>query len=510
MRKTEALYGIEAREKLEVGVNKVYNAVCHTMGAKGRNVIYKKYGMPIVTNDGVSIAREIIPEDPYEYLGAESIKQSAEQTNYDAGDGTSSTIVLAKHMIDAGEVALADGYNPMVLRKEMEKAEEKIVKAIKDKSIPVTDLKEVAQVSVENDKLAKLVSDIVKDTGVDGSVLVTESPGTEVRSETMKGYTWKSGYVSPYMITNLKGEAVLEDPSVIITDRYMNLNTDLVPVLTSLAQKGVTNVLLVAENVEGELLQTIIANKQQGRMNIVAVRKPQTQEELEDLALITGATAVTKDKAIKIIGAEQTGTATRVVVTKDRTILVGKEDNKDSVNLRIEEIRGQIKAEDNEKYGDIEILKTRLSRLTGGVALIKVGAQTEAEQAYLKMKIDDAVGACKSALEEGIVAGGGTTLRDLAEILDDEIMGERVVRYALSKPYVQILLNAGFDEDLIAEGLNYNVLTGEVVKDMLEVGIVDPAKVVRCAVENSISTAKTLLTTQCAIVDIPEEKKEKK
>lgn len=507
MRKTEAKYGKEAREALQAGVEKVFNAVAHTMGAKGRNVIFKRYGMPIITNDGISIAREILPEDPYEYLGAEALKQASEQTNYDAGDGTSGTIVLATHMIREGMKYLDEGHNPMVLRREMEIAKDKLVKAIKDIAIPVKDLKEVAMISVEDEKLATLVSETVNQVGIDGSIMVQESPGSDVRAEVMRGYTWNCGFVSPYMITNQKGEAVLEEPAVFITDRYMNLNTDIIPAIAKLAEQGAKNIFVVAENFEGELLQSAIVNKQQGIVNIVAVKKPETSAELEDLAALTNAIAVTKEKGIKEIIPEHAGIAARVVVTKDRTILVGLEKTKEAVQTRIDEVKEQIKAEDQEKYGDIEVLKKRLSRLTGGVAIIKVGGLTEAEQGYVKLKVDDAVGACVSALEEGIVPGGGTTLRDLASILNPDIPGECIIKLALPQPYRQILENAGFEKGY-AE-LNYNVLTGEVIDDMVAAGIVDPAKVIRCEIENAVSIAKTMITTECAIVELP-PKSEKK
>jgi len=503
MRKTKALYGAAAREALIEGVNKVFNAVAPTMGARGRNVIYKKYGMPIVTNDGVSIAREIMPEDDFESLGAGMVKQASEETNYVAGDGTSATIVLTKHMIDKGTAIMKDtGYNPMVLRREMEVGLAKVVAAIKEKAVMVTDLTEVARISVEDEKLATMIAGIVQDVGEEGSIVVEETHGQNVRCETVKGYTCNTGYVSPYMQTNSRGEAILENCAVLVTDRYMTLNTDLFQAMSDLNKKGVQNLFVIAENVEGELLQTIIANKQKGSMNIVAVKKLETSQELEDIAILTGATAITKDKGIKAILAGHAGLAERVVVTKDRTILVAK-DNPELLTARIDEVKNQIEAEDQEKYGEIEVLKRRLARLTSGVARIKVGSNTEAEQAYLKMKIDDAVAACIAAMQEGVVAGGGTTLRDLAILLDGEIPGEQVLKTAMWQPYFQILDNAGIS--CAADYQNYNVLTGEVIEDMMAAGIVDPAKVVRCALENAVSTAKTLLTTECAIVELPEE-----
>lgn len=483
----------------------MFNAVAPTMGARGRNVIYKKYGMPIVTNDGVSIAREIVPADPYEYLGAESLKQASEQTNEEAGDGTSSTIVLGKYLIDFGTEVMEQGINPMILRREMELGRDKVVAALKEMAVPVEDLKQVAQISVENEELAEMVSGLVQEVGVEGSIMVEESPGTNVRSEVVKGYTWGRGFVSPYMVTNTKGEAVMENAAVIVTDRYMNLNTDLIEVIVELNKNGVTSVLVIAENVEGELLETIFANKQKGVINIVVAKKPETAEELEDIATLTGAKAVLKGKDIKKITLEHVGFADRVIISKDKSIVVNTK-NEESVALRVEQIRGEIKAEDHEKYGGVELLNRRLARLVGGIARIKVGANTEAEQAYLKMKIDDAVGACRSALEEGIVPGGGTTLRELTDVLDDEIPGEFVLKAAMSKPYFTILANAGIELGEY-EITNYNVLTGEPVEDMMAEGIVDPAKVIRCALQNAVSIAGIVLTTEAAIAELPDEPK---
>lgn len=506
MRKTKALYGLEARRALQAGVDQVYNAVAPTMGARGRNVIYQKYGMPIVTNDGVSIAREIIPEDPYEYLGAEALKQASERTNEEAGDGTSATTVLGKHLIDAGSIAIDNGANPMVLRREMEIGRDKVITALKARAVPVKDLVEVARISVENEEIAKTVSDLVNEVGIEGSILVEETPGTTIRTEIAKGYTWNRGFVSPYMITTEKGEAVLDNCAVVVTDRYMNLNTDMISLMTALVQKGIKSVFVVADNVEGELLQTLIVNKQKGVINVVVSKKPETKEELEDLATLTGGIAVTNEKDIKVLTEEVVGFAERVIVSRDKTIVINTK-TEEAVKLRTNEIREQIKAEDFEKYGHIEVLKRRLARLAGGVARIKVGASTEAEQAYLKMKIDDAVGACQSALEEGIVAGGGTTLRDLVDVLDEDIAGELVLMTAMVKPYQIILHNAGIELSDENSMTNYNVLTGETVEDMMQEGIVDPAKVVRCALHNAVSIAGIVITTEAAVADLPETPK---
>lgn len=507
MRKTEAKYGADARNNLFDGVKKVYDAVAPTMGARGRNAIYHQWMMPIVTNDGISIARKIVPEDDYEYLGAETVKQASERTNQDAGDGTTGTIICATHMIEGGLGTIDAGYNPMVLRKEMEGARVKLVDALKEKSTPVTDLKQVAMISVEDEYLADLVSGVVEEVGADGSILVNEWNGTDIRSETMKGYTWNGGFVSPYMVTNQKGESVLHDAAVIVTDRNLNLNTDLIQILQQLGQQGIKNVFVVSREFDGELLQTAIANRQQGNMNIVAVKAPNTLEELEDIATVTGATAITKDKGIKDITMEHVGSTEKVIATRERTIVLGQLRLQAEIDARITEIRTAIADSDDQQHGDVEVHKLRLSRLAGGIATIKVGGHTEAERAYHKMKVDDAVGACQSALQEGIVPGCGTTLIDLSELLDERVPGERIIQSALREPYRRVLENAGFSQEDIDQNKKLNVFTGEEVDDMLAAGIVDPAKVLRCIIENSISTAKTLLTTECAIVDVPEEKK---
>lgn len=503
MRKTEAKYGSEARDKLFKGVRKVYDGVAHTMGARGRNAIYQKYGMPIVTNDGISIAREIIPADPYEYLGAETIKQASERTNDDAGDGTTGTIVVGQHLLHYGREALDKGINPMVLRKELEEAKQKAVASLKEKSTPVTDLKQVAMISVEDEKLSEMVSGIVESVGKEGTVLVSESNGTEIRSETMKGYTWQQGYVSPYMVTNQRGEAVLEDAAVIVTDKNLNLNSQLITALQTLGQEGMRNVVVISPEFDGELLQTAIANKQQGNMNIVAVKAPGSYEELEDIATVTGATAITEAKGIPEITREHAGQVGKFIADKDKTILLSDEDMKAAIDSRAEEVRALIEEADDTNLPQVQELKIRLSRLAGGIATIKVGGYTEAERAYQKMKIDDAVGACQSALQEGIVPGCGVTLRAIADELGTST-GEEILRDALREPHKHILRNAGFEDN----GKDVNIFTGEEVEDMMEAGIVDPTKVLRCIIENSVSTAKTILTTECAIVDVPKEEKD--
>lgn len=497
MRATEQMHGRAAREALQRGSKKVYDAVAPTLGARGRNAVYSRWNMPVVTNDGVSIAREVLPKDPYELLGADLIKQAAERTNEEAGDGTTSTIILTHGLIDAGFDAIENGgENPMILRREIEEAKNEVVSKLKEISQPVDDLLEVAKISMENDEIAKLVTDVVTHVGPLGSILVEEGHTFTTEVEKVKGYWFDRGYVSPYMVTNEKGEAELTDCAIILTDRTLNLNKDLFKVLTEIHGKGFKSALVIGDKIEGELLQTMIANKMNGTLVTVAVPRPASTEELEDIACITNATAVTKDKGIKDIGIEHVGVAPKVIVKKNKTIIIGRDS--ETLVARIENLKGQI--EDNkEKYGEIEQMKERLARLTGGLAVIRVGAKTEAERGYWKLKIDDAVGACRAAVEEGTVPGGGTALRDIASSMTLKTHGAQIVSNVLQHPYARLLENAG-----IKSTANVNVLTGEEVMDMRAEGIVDPTKVVRCAIENAVSAATTVLTTETVIVTVPD------
>jgi chaperonin GroEL len=497
MRSTTAIHGKEAREALKRGINKVNAAVAPTLGAKGRNAVYSQYNSPVVTNDGVSIARQILPKDNAEYLGAELIKQAAERTNEEAGDGTSTTIILTNEMVNQGFEAIENGANPIVLRNEMEEAKKVVIEELKNHSTETDDLLSVAKVSVENDEIAELVSGVVQRVGKLGSILVEEGHLFKTEVEEVKGYWFERGYVSPYMITNEKNEAVLEDCAVILTDKSLNLNKDLFEVLSGLVNKGIKSALIVADKVEGELLQTLIANKLKGTIIAIAVNRPSSLEELEDIAVLTNAIAVTKDKGILNISAEHVGSSKKVIVKKNSTIIVGRDSK--ALTERITALEDVIN-NSKEKYGEIELSKERLARLTGGLAVIRVGAKTEAERGYWKLKIDDAVGACRAAAEEGVIAGGGSTLRKIADSLrENHIMtpGMTLVLDALCIPYKWLIKNSGMEG--VDESKNYNVLTGEEVKDLKAIGIVDPTKVARCAIENAISTASTVLTTETVI-----------
>lgn len=491
--KTKTLIGKEAREALKRGIDKVYEPVAATLGAKGRNSVYWDFGSAVVTNDGVTIARKINPEDSFEALGADLIRQASEKTNEEAGDGTSTTAILAHAIVEGGLAEMESGANPMVIRKELEKAKDEVVALLKESSKPIKnddELFSVAKISVEDDKIAKIVSEAVKKAGSHGAVIVEEGAGYDIEKEEAQGYFWDKGYFSPYMVTNPERmEARLEDTAVILTDKHMNLNRELVGILNTLMKEGCTSALVVADKVEGELLGTLITNKMKGVFTTVAVQRPGTMEELEDIAAITGATVVSKDKGIKDFQAYHVGRAKKVVVKKDKITVIG--DESDALTKRIEELESEVK----EKKVD-ELTKTRLAKLANGIVMLRVGAKTEAERKYLKLKVDDAVGACKAAIEEGVVAGGGVSLYEIAGKIENKILAK-----ALKKPYEKILENAGIESD----GKYYDVLNGKVVKDMIKEGIIDPAKVERVSVENAVSLAGIFLTTESATIHIEEK-----
>lgn len=490
---TESKLGEEARKAIKKGMDAVYSPVSATMGASGRNAAYLDVGGVTVTNDGISIARRINPKDDFERLGADLIKQAAEETNKEAGDGTTTSIVLAHALVEAG---LKDSRSPMVIRKELEKAKNEVVKRIKSSSKEVKTDKEllnVAKISVEDDKLAKIVADTVKNAGEFGTVIVEEGTGYSIEQDSVNGYFWDRGYFSRYFSNNEKGESVLEDVSVIVTDRYMNRNLELMGVLNDIHEKGAKSVLIIADKMEGELLQTLITNHLQGRLKVCAVVRPPSDEELEDIASITGATAITKDKGIRKITSEHVGVAKKVISTKDRVVLVTDE-SIPARQMRVETLRKSLKSEkEDELKKDIS---ERLAKLTDGIIVLRVGAKTESERKYLSLKVEDAVNSVLSAKEEGIVKGGGVALFEISQHIGDPIMKE-----ALKKPFETILRNAGIEAGKeLEENDGYNVLTGEVVNDMFKEGIIDPAKVERCSVENAVSLASTVITLDSVIV----------
>lgn len=496
---TKTLLGDEARLALMRGIKAVYDPVVATIGAKGRNSIYRFFGFPKVTNDGVSIANEVSPEDEFESMGADLIKDVARKTVRDAGDGTTTSIVLANAL---AEQSMMNSTPPMELQSELEFAKNEAIKILKSMSVPIKsreDILNVVKVSVEDDEMAEVVTNAVERAGEHGAIIVEEGAGYTTEVEEVKGYHWDRGYVSPYMITNpQKDEAILEDVPVIVTDRHMNLNKDLMQTLNELVQAGHKSALIIVDAMEGELLQSIIVNKIKGQFVAVVVRRPSMDEELEDIATLVNGTACTKDKGIKQINYSHTGTAKKVIVSKERTIILGEDSP--ALKQRIEDIKNSINVlkEKEEK----EPLVSRLAKLSDGMIMIRVGAKTDAERSYKKDKLDDAVSAAKASQAEGIIAGGGAALVEIADALSDiETNGAEILRNALEKPYESILINAGIEPD----GKFYNVKTGKVVKDMIKEGIIDPTKVARSAIENSVSFAKTFLTTQSLIAKFQEK-----
>lgn len=438
---------------------------------------------------------EVIPTD--KEIEMMCIKVSNEDNLYYTDNciithNTTTSIVLGHALIEKG----GESDNPMKLKRELEEEKNIVVKKIKERSIPAkgyNELLNVAQISTEDKNLALVTTDAITKAGKHGAVITEEGAGYEIETESTQGYFWEKGFISPYMITNPdKNEAVLENPSIIVTDRYMNLNKDLMQTLNDIKAHGINSAFIIVDQLEGELLQSIIVNRMKGIFTVVAVRRPGTLEELEDIATLVGATAVTKDKGIKDITFQHTGKANKIIATKDKITILA--DKTISLEKRIENIQSELK-----KDKDNELLKTRIAKLTDGIVVIRVGAKTEAERKYKKDKIDDAVCACKAALEEGIVAGAGTTLYEIAQEIKHPVM-----KYALEAPYKKILENAGIKPD----GLFYDVNTGKKTKDLIKSGIINPAKVERSAVENAVSLASSLLTVESVIAEF-EEKSEK-
>lgn len=501
---TQELSGEDAREALKKGIDRVATPVIATIGAKGRNTVYREFGFSKVTNDGVSIARRINPQDEFERLGANLIKETAERTVMEAGDGTTTTITLSHALATDGIKEIDSGKSPMELRSELEDAKNIVIDAIKGMARKVSsreDILNVVRVSVEDEEMAQIVADAVEKAGEHGAVVVEEGSGYTIEKEEVRGYFWDRGFISPYMITNPdRNETILEDVPVIVTDRYMNLNRDLVQTVNQLMQKGEKSAFIIVDRMEGELLATVITNKVKGNFTLIAVQRPSTQDELEDIATIVGGTAVTKDKGIKNIEAIHIGRASRIIVGLNKTTIIV--DDSPAIADRIKSLEEVIKTEEDDERK--RMLITRLAKLTDGIVMLKVGAKTEAERKYKKDKLDDAVGAAKAALDEGIVDGGGIALVAAATVLEDnETVGAQLLYKALSKPYECILKNA----DLEVDGKFYNVKTGKEVEDMMKEGIIDPAKVVRCAVENAVSFAGTFLTIENVVADFIEEER---
>ena len=525
----QIIFREDARHALERGVNTLADAVKVTLGPKGRNVVLdKKYGSPTITNDGVTIAKEIELQDPFENMGAQLAKEVATKTNDIAGDGTTTATLLAQAMVREGLKNVAAGANPMILKKGIEKAVTAVVDEIKKISKPVDQKESIAQVaanSAADEEIGKLIAEAMEKVGKDGVITVEESKTMGTNLEVVEGMQFDRGYISPYMITDSERmEAVLEEPYILITDKKINLIKDLLPILEKTMQRG-KPILLIAEDVEGEALATLVVNKLRGTLNVVAVKAPgfgdRRKAMLSDIAIVTGGQVISEEVGASLENAtiEMLGSARQVKVTKDETTIVDGKGNAQEIKNRINQIKVQI--EDTTSDYDREKLQERLAKLAGGVAVIQVGAATETEMKEKKHRIEDALSATRAAVEEGVVPGGGVALLQSAPVLDelkkketgDVATGISLVRKALEEPVKQIALNAGVEGSVIVEkvagmpkGQGYNALTGEFV-DMVKAGIIDPAKVTRSALQNAASIAGMLLTTECLVTEIPEKEK---
>ena len=522
----EVQYGIDARKSLEAGVNKLADAVKVTIGPKGRNVVLEKsYGAPLITNDGVSIAKEIELEDKFENMGAQLVREVATKTNDVAGDGTTTATVLAQAMITAGMKNIAAGANPIILRKGMKAATEVAVDAIQKMSRKVTgkdQIAKVASISAANEEVGVLVSDAMEKVTSDGVITIEESKTMKTELDLVEGMQFDRGYVSAYMATDMdKMEANLDNPYILITDKKISNIQDILPILEQIVQAGAT-LLIIAEDIDGEALTTLIVNKLRGTFNVVGVKAPgygdRRKEMLVDIATLTGGEVISSDlgNELKDATIEMLGRAKSVKVRRDETIIVDGEGNADDIKSRVAQIKQQI--EETTSDFDREKLQERLAKLSGGVAVIRVGAATETEMKESKLRMEDALAATKAAVEEGIISGGGSAyihaskeVLKFAETLEgDEKTGALIVLKALEAPLFQIATNAGLEGAVIVNkvknsevGIGYDVLRDDYI-DMIEAGILDPAKVTRSALQNATSVASTLLTTEAAVGIIPE------
>ena len=520
-------FGEEARRSLEKGVNTLADTVKITLGPKGRNVVLdKKYGAPLITNDGVTIAKEIELEDPFENMGAQLVKEVSTKTNDVAGDGTTTATLLAQAIIREGLRNLAAGANPMILKKGIEAATEAAVEGLREQSQPINGKQAIAQVaanSAADETIGALISDAMETVGSDGVITVEESKTMSTGMTTVEGMQFDRGYSSAYMVTDTeKMEAVLDDPLILITDKKISAIQEVLPVLEQVVQTG-KKLLIIAEDVEGEALSTLVVNKLRGTFTCVAVKAPgfgdRRKEMLQDIAILTGGTVISSETGMELKEAtvDMLGKARQVKVNKENTTIIDGAGSKDDIKARVAQIRAQI-GETTSDY-DKEKLQERLAKLAGGVAVIQVGAATEVEMKERKMRIEDALAATRAATEEGIVPGGGIALLNVipkvAGLLDsfagDARTGVQIVLRALEEPIRQIAMNAGIDGSVIVDhiknakknGYGYDALKGEYV-DMVERGIIDPTKVTRSALQNAASIAAMILTTETLVADIPE------
>ena len=524
------MFGEEARKKILEGVNKLADAVKVTLGPKGRNVILdKSFGSPVITKDGVTVAKEIELEDKFENMGAQLIKEVASKTSDEAGDGTTTATVLAQAIFKEGIKIVAAGANPMDVKRGIDKAVEKVVEKLKELSKETKDKKEIAQVgtiSANNDsEIGEIIAEAMEKVGKEGVITVEEAKGMETTLEIVEGMQFDRGYLSPYFVTDAERmECVLEDAFILIHDKKISNMKDLLPILEQVARAG-KPILIIAEDVEGEALATLVVNKLRGTLQCCAVKAPGFGERrkamLQDIAILTGGQVISEELGLKLENAklEDLGRAKRVTVDKDNTTIVDGAGKKEDIEARIQQIRAQI--EETTSDYDREKLQERLAKLVGGVAVISVGAATETEMKEKKARVEDALNATKAAVEEGIVPGGGVAFLRCIDDLDkleveneDQRIGVNIIKKALEAPFRQIVTNAGLDASLLLEKVKnanknegFDAAKGEIV-DMLEAGIIDPTKVERLALQNAASVAGLLLTTECLVTDKPEKKEQ--
>jgi len=519
-------YSEEARRKLKIGVDKLANAVTVTLGPKGRNVVLDKgFGAPTITNDGVTIAKEIELEDRIENLGAEILKEVAEKTNDIAGDGTTTAVLLAQSIVTEGLKNVTAGSNPLAIKRGLDKGFQVVIEALKKISKPIqtkAEVSQVATISAENPEIGNLIAEVIEEVGKDGVVTVEESKTFGLQKEIVKGLQFDRGYVSPYMITNMERmEAVYEDPYILVTDKKISSLTEILPVLEKVVQTGKKELVIIADEVEGDALATLVVNKLRGIFNTLSVKAPgfgdRKKEMLQDIATVTGAQVISEEVGLKLENVEikQLGSARKVISTKENTTIVEGKGKKEDIEARIKQIKKEL-AETESEF-DKEKLQERLAKLAGGVAVIKVGAATEVEQKMRQHKTEDALSATRAAIEEGIVPGGGVALLRCQKVLDevevegDEKIGLAILKRALEEPIRKIAQNAGIDGSVAAadvkkmsvnEGFNAQKM---IYEDLVKAGIVDPTKVVRVALQNAVSAASMLLTTETVVAERPEK-----
>jgi len=519
-------YSEEARRKLKIGVDKLANAVTVTLGPKGRNVVLDKgFGAPTITNDGVTIAKEIELEDKIENLGAEILKEVAEKTNDIAGDGTTTAVLLAQSIVTEGLKNVTAGSNPLAIKRGLDKGFQVVIEALKKISKPIqtkAEVSQVATISAENPEIGNLIAEVIEEVGKDGVVTVEESKTFGLQKETVKGLQFDRGYISPYLITNMERmEAVYEDPYILVTDKKISSLAEILPALEKVVQTGKKELVIIADEVEGDALATLVVNKLRGIFNTLSVKSPgfgdRKKEMLQDIATVTGAQVISEEVGLKLenIEIKQLGSARKVISTKENTTIVEGKGKKEDIEARIKQIKKEL-AETESEF-DKEKLQERLAKLAGGVAVIKVGAATEVEQKMRQHKTEDALSATRAAIEEGIVPGGGVALLRCQKVLDEvEVEGEEkiglaILKRALEEPIRKIAQNAGIDGSVAAadvkkmsvnEGFNAQKM---IYEDLVKAGIVDPTKVVRVALQNAVSAASMLLTTETVVAERPEK-----